>query len=695
MLYTCRGRSSIDSNDDVLSLAAPQPARLSLFDLAEAAASLSAKQPTRAQPKRQSAKAKAADKPLAVTKGPCSIRKRKESSSPEEAAVVALPASTAGMQTRGRTRRQSLDVQAAGPSPSPSPPQLEAPPARSRAAKQKQLASTDPAQLADQADLGATAQDGVLAEASTAPISKADTAGPDSMPEEGTIAKRPAGSSKKHSHSAASPATTSDSQAQTPSPLKSEMGQQAVVADAKPSQEPSHPAGADSNLMSLRADAASEPGPSMHEQAVLPVPVQGVATAEQDRQMERSGAGKAPSAADLQPDQAAVFTTATVSGAQHADPVTEKSAVKAKKRKHKKDTEAAMQPASAPDSVTEAPPAPEPDLAEQESNVPVFKQPSAHKKHKPKAKDSEEQGKQSASASQLPESGVHQAGPAAPASEEPAVKPKKHKRKRREDAGDTKQQASEAVQPAGEIGEPGPSQMPDAVPAPSVKVKKHKRKHSKKTASNPGAQAADASLGAPAAGASTQAAPVADQGVDLLAAPKSQEPSAETKKKSKKKKHRHSEVADAGKQPASASAEKYAAVPLAEEDAAVPLAEAPAPMDPDVEADPEDPADKPQKKKKKRKHSDVAGKAKMPASEVPTTAAEEPADAPASTQAPADLMTDGPDVKPKKRSTSTRMAQAVVSKLLPQLWNTQQQMQEQPQYNSRQLQLWPSPRRRS
>ncbi|KAL0027351.1 hypothetical protein WJX79_003122 [Trebouxia sp. C0005] len=108
------GRSSVVEKDDVLSLglseaAGPSQPRLSLFDLAEAAASLSKKQPTRTQPTRPSAKPKSQDNPLTVTKGPRSIRKRKTSTSPDEAASMS-PASTAEPAVKPKKRKRKLNA---------------------------------------------------------------------------------------------------------------------------------------------------------------------------------------------------------------------------------------------------------------------------------------------------------------------------------------------------------------------------------------------------------------------------------------------------------------------------------------------------------------------------------------------------------------------------------------------------------
>ena len=313
--------------DDVLSLgtseaAGPSQPRLSLFDLAEAAASLSKKQPTRMQPKRPSAKPKSQDNPLAVTKGPRSIRKRKTSSSPDDAASL-LPTSTAGMQTRGRTRRQSLDSPPNGPS-SPVLPGSAALPSRSRAAKQQLAADAGQADIPVQGGSDALTRDNMLVEAGkAAPSSKAGTdrdqldKGPD---------QRPAASDDMLH---ASPATTSDSPAQTPSPPE------APVA--------------------MQTDTDQEPGPSRHEQTA---PDPHVILFKQ-----KINHGQQTDAAigSLQGTAAALHEQAEV---DRSDGGPINSAVKAKKRKHKKEAENCQLPSSATQP-------PEPDAAVPEAAAPV------------------------------------------------------------------------------------------------------------------------------------------------------------------------------------------------------------------------------------------------------------------------------------------------------------------------------------
>ena len=120
----------------------PAQARLSLFDLAEAAATLStaSRQASRATPnsKPSKGKAQAANDTFAnqsapaVPKGPRSVRKSKgDSSSPdaEAAGVNAVPAaaSSDGMQTRGlANRRPSVEKQPSGRSALPSKPKANA-----------------------------------------------------------------------------------------------------------------------------------------------------------------------------------------------------------------------------------------------------------------------------------------------------------------------------------------------------------------------------------------------------------------------------------------------------------------------------------------------------------------------------------------------------------------------------------------
>lgn len=298
--------------DDVLSLdsseaAGPSQPRLSLFDLAEAAASLSKKQPTRLQPKRPSAKPKSQDNPLAVTKGLRSIRKRKTSSSPDAAASL-LPASTTGMQTRGQTRRQSLDSPPDGPSPSPVLPDSAALPSRSRAGKQQQLA-TDAGQavIPVQGDADALTYDDMLVKADkAAPSSEAgtDREQHDQAPDHQPAASR--------DMLYASPATTSDSPAQTPSP-------------------PEAPA-------AVLTNTDQEPGPSRHEQTA-PDP-HAILYKQESSHADQTGAATG----SLQDTAAAVHDQTEV---ERSDGGPLKSAVKAKKRKHKKEAENPQLPASA------------------------------------------------------------------------------------------------------------------------------------------------------------------------------------------------------------------------------------------------------------------------------------------------------------------------------------------------------------
>ncbi len=321
-----RGRNSVVEKDDVLSLgsseaAGPSQPRLSLFDLAEAAASLSKKQPTRMQPKRPSAKPKSQDNPLAVTKGPRSIRKRKASSSPDEAASP-LPASTAGMQIRGRTRRQSLDSPLDGPSSSVLPGSA-AQPSRSRAAKQQLAADAGQADTHVQGGSDAVTHDDMHVEAgNAAPSSKAGTdrdqldKAPDQQP------------TASDDMLYASPATTSDSPAQTPSP-------------------PEAPA-------AMLTDTDQEPAPSRHEQAA-PDP-HAIVFKQESNHADQTGTVTG----SLQDTAAGLHDQAEV---ERSDGGPSKSAVKAKKRKHKKEAEdcqlpLAAQPPESDAALPEAAPVP-------------------------------------------------------------------------------------------------------------------------------------------------------------------------------------------------------------------------------------------------------------------------------------------------------------------------------------------------
>lgn len=153
----CRGRNNVTAKDDMLSFGAaaapsqaqsedqdsaqpPAQARLSLFDLAEAAATLSTASgqalpaPTKSMPtkgKSQAAHSKHVQQSApAVPKGQRSARKSKggSSSPPAEANSAAAGASAApaaassdGMQTRGRaTRRPSVEKQPSGRAALPS-----------------------------------------------------------------------------------------------------------------------------------------------------------------------------------------------------------------------------------------------------------------------------------------------------------------------------------------------------------------------------------------------------------------------------------------------------------------------------------------------------------------------------------------------------------------------------------------------
>ena len=157
----CRGRNNVTAKDDMLSFGAaaapsqlqseaqasaqpPAQARLSLFDLAEAAATLSTASrqalpaPTKSTPtKGKSPHGKDVQQSApAVPKGQRSARKSKGGSSspgaegtPAAAAASAAAgaASSDGMQTRGRaTRRPSVEKQPSGRSALPSKPTAKA-----------------------------------------------------------------------------------------------------------------------------------------------------------------------------------------------------------------------------------------------------------------------------------------------------------------------------------------------------------------------------------------------------------------------------------------------------------------------------------------------------------------------------------------------------------------------------------------
>lgn len=179
----CRGRNNVTAKDDMLSFGAaaapsqlqseaqasaqpPAQARLSLFDLAEAAATLSTASrqalpaPTQSTPtKGKSPHGKDVQQSApAVPKGQRSARKSKGGSSspdaegtPAAAAASAAPgaASSDGMQTRGRaTRRPSVEKQPSGRSALPSKPKGQA----DKASKaQRQLPYPSTAQTASAA----------------------------------------------------------------------------------------------------------------------------------------------------------------------------------------------------------------------------------------------------------------------------------------------------------------------------------------------------------------------------------------------------------------------------------------------------------------------------------------------------------------------------------------------------------------
>ena len=330
--------------DDVLSLGPPEAAgpsqpRISLLDLAEAAATLSKKQPARAQPKRQPAKAKPEDNLLAVKKGPRSIRKRKVSNSPDETAKP-VPAIPNGMQTRGRSRRQSLDLQANNPSGSPGsirPP--------STAAKHKTATDALQSESLEQVKSSMMAQNGILTEAAMAAPSGKPCSHADKLPEE-----QPAGPSHVHSQSDADPATTDHHPAQTLSTMKS------------PTAMHAKPAGAD-----------SDPGSSRHEP---PTAQQRTSASKHDGQHKEPAA-----AATVSLQHGAAVThqqLASEAGAAGAAP--DKSVVKAKKRKHKQKPEGRQPAASAPQPAADAGVS---AAAASDAAEPIVKP----KKHKSKHKD--------------------------------------------------------------------------------------------------------------------------------------------------------------------------------------------------------------------------------------------------------------------------------------------------------------------
>ena len=328
--------------DDVLSLGPPEAAgpsqpRISLLDLAEAAATLSKKQPARAQPKRQPAKAKPGDNLLAVKKGPRSIRKRKVSNSPDEAAKP-VPAVPNGMQTRGRSRRQSLDLQHTNPSRSHGSIRPF-----STAAKHKTATDALQSESLEQDNSSMMAQNNVLTEAAMEPSVKPHSHA-HKLPEE-----QPAGPSHMHSHSDADPATTNDRPAQTPSTVK------------PPTAMHAKPAGAD-----------SDPGPSRHESS---------AAQQHTSTSKHGGQHKEPAAAptvSLQ-DGAAVTHQQPVSEAGAPGAAPDRSAVKAKKRKHKQEPDIGQPCASAPQPAADA-------SASAEAAEPIVNP----KKHKSKHKHGKE-----------------------------------------------------------------------------------------------------------------------------------------------------------------------------------------------------------------------------------------------------------------------------------------------------------------
>ena len=114
----CRGRSRVANTDGILSLAPQQQAdgssqpRLSLFDLAEAAASLTSKQPTKTKSQPGKAKAGTAAQPDTVPSldSPSAGKKRKSSSpaaaanpAPAKAGTVAAQTTAAAAEDRGGT----------------------------------------------------------------------------------------------------------------------------------------------------------------------------------------------------------------------------------------------------------------------------------------------------------------------------------------------------------------------------------------------------------------------------------------------------------------------------------------------------------------------------------------------------------------------------------------------------------------
>ena len=663
-MHTYRGRSSVLNKDDVLSLGSPEPAgpsqpKLSLLDLAEAAANISKQQPARAQPRRQPVKSKPGQKALGLTTGPRAIRKRRESSSPDAAAALQLT-SAGGMQTRGKTRRQSLDLQA---DDTPMQ-QLEHAPLRFEAAEQKPAAIVDQPEQPEGDHLGAAANADAVQSGTAPSRAAASTDGPDTaadkhvtagggipaaahtMPEAADVPKehsvsasrKPASKGKKHRQSDASPAATSDSPAQTPPPPKLAVEQQ------------------------TDASKGVDVTPSLTEQAGKAVAGQHATTAQQDKDKPLTDAAQYVVPADTQHERAAARSRAAALGADH---VADQTAVKANKQKQKKGTGSSHQHASASDMPTEAPGASvaaalDGSLGQQQVGDVVAQQPT-QKKCKPKTADSTKKGIESATAKQLPDADAVLTHTTAPdASVEVALKSKKHKRKHRNAADDSKQPAADSQLPQAEASEPAPGlqqqEAADAAAAapevlPSVKAKKHKLKHNKLPTS--AADAAPVHTAAGAAGPSQLAQkPVA-------AAP--QEPSAKSLKK-KKKKHRHMEHTGVDKQTASAAAED-------DVDDALPNAlgievhepEVPLHVEPSVQAAPGESAAAPKKqKKKKRKHSNDADKAKQPTSaaaavhvsslDSPDSAAKEPVSEPPSQHLTVpDQTVEPPAGKPKKK----------------------------------------------
>ena len=691
MTYCCsntfswyRGRNNVISNDNLLSLrksvplqpgSGPSPglsaqapaqppaqSRLSLFDLAEAAAALSNASPqsSPAPSNRKPTKGKAVAKPKAVpvSKGPCSVRNRKTDSSSPDAhtdSAAAAPASaaassaapSAGMQTRGlATRRQSIDRPRGGlaalplrpkpraikaPEKLPEPSMDDQAPSANAAEQDVDTAAVKPGSFAQDLSVGPSNGD------ANAPGPSEDvpsSSGPDSQQavtahealkdlggETAPESNQPNPAMTQPTTAALAPALLSEEPVPAPEPVKQQKHKRQSAqktAAALPMASGSIEAGS-----KAAADNASLHAVSTAATAEQEAP--GLSSTEQGGAAEQAAAA-ASEASEGSRNKHKRKHKAAVSGRQSVNPAGDASGTAAV-ADEQPPSQAAAEPVE-PESTT---------LVADAADI------EQAKKKKKKRKHSQATGEQAAEA--LPDASAA-ATPAVEASLA-AVAPASQALQDQALAIDSDQTAAS-----------GPQET-----APKLKKKK-KRKHSEAAETGQQFEAAMSSA-APAAEATALEATAAE--ATAAAAAEAAEPAAENaaaaaqadhdvKPKKKKKKHKHREAADADMHSAPSAAEAVSEADMSAPDPAAARSTA----DPGPSSAAPEPAAIVKAKKRKAKHGkDSEQQAAGPSSSQPASAASNGAAA-ASPQSGAavtneNLQAAQPAAKPKRKKKTTTL----------------------------------------